>query len=497
MIDAGMSLQDMMRLAIARDAAQPVLKFQEHWHSWGELRVLIDRIAVLIESSGADASSAVTLIPRNHPSALTALLGLIAQGRTIRMIYAFQSSEGIARDIERHRSAVVVAAAADYTDQVKSVIRAHGMAAISLDGMNAELVPGLATAHPARATPAPAEPQIQIHTSGTTGPPKPFAVAQAMIARHLVGPNLQPGREDEIAQLPPMLLFMPIGNISGIYTTIPTLVKGQRAVLLERFSLPAWRAHIREYRPAMTGSPPSVMQMILDAEVPKEELSCIRYFSTGAAPLDPTVQRAFEDRYGIPVLLSYGATEFGGPVCAMTPELHAEWGQKKFSSVGRPYPGAQLRIVDPETGLQLAPGEEGILEVISQRLEPNWIRTADVGVIDADGFLFIRGRADGAIMRGGFKVLPEVIERALLTHPSVSEASVVGIPDRRLGQVPAAAIQIAPNTMSPTAQDLEAHLRKHVLATHIPVKWKFVPDMPKNPSMKIDRPGVARLFAEE
>jgi acyl-coenzyme A synthetase/AMP-(fatty) acid ligase len=496
MIQGDMTLQQMMQIAISRDPQQEVLKFDNHWYRWSELRKLIDHIGELITSSGAAADSAVTLVPRNQPSAIAALLGLIAQGRTIRMTYAFQSPEGIARDIGHHRAAVVIAAASDFTDQVKQVLREHGMAAISLKGMEAEFVAGFETAHPERTTPASGEPQIQIHTSGTTGPPKPFAVTHAMIAKHLVAPTLQPGKESEIAKAPPFLLFMPIGNISGIYTTIPTITRGQRAVLLDRFSLDAWRAHIREYRPAMTGTPPSVVQMILDANVPKEDLESVKYFSTGAAPLDPTVMRAFEERYNIPILLSYGATEFGGPVCGITADMYPEWGKKKFNSVGRAFPGAKLRVIDPETNEELPPNTEGILEVISQRLEPKWIRTSDIAVIDEDGFLFIRGRNDGAIMRGGFKVLPEVIERALLTHPAVSEASVVGIPDRRVGKVPAAAIQLTPGVAAPSWDELEAHLRKQVLATHIPVQWKLVDEMPKNPSMKIDRPGVARLFTE-
>jgi acyl-CoA synthetase (AMP-forming)/AMP-acid ligase II len=237
--------------------------------------------------------------------------------------------------------------------------------------------------------------------------------------------------------------------------------------------------------------------MILDADVPKEALASIKSIGTGAAPLDPTVQRAFEDRYGIPVLLSYGATEFAGPVTYMTPELHAEWGEKKFGSVGRPYAGAQLRVVDPETGGPLAPGQEGLLEVVSPRMGPDWIRTADLGVIDEDGFVFHRGRADGAIVRGGFKVLPETIERALLLHPAVSAASVVGVPDRRLGQAPAAAVVLKPGAPVLDVADLEAHLREHVLATHIPVAWRFVETLPKTPSFKIDRPEVARLFATD
>jgi acyl-coenzyme A synthetase/AMP-(fatty) acid ligase len=105
--------------------------------------------------------------------------------------------------------------------------------------------------------------------------------------------------------------------------------------------------------------------MVLDADIPAEDLSSIRFVSTGAAPVDPTAHRAFEDRYGIPILLSYGATEFAGPVAAMTAELYSDWGKKKFGSVGRALPGAQLRVLDPGTGEVLPPGREGILEVIS------------------------------------------------------------------------------------------------------------------------------------
>jgi acyl-coenzyme A synthetase/AMP-(fatty) acid ligase len=228
--------------------------------------------------------------------------------------------------------------------------------------------------------------------------------------------------------------------------------------------------------------------------VPPEELSSLKFFSAGAAPLDPSTQKAFEDRYGIPILLSYGATEFGGPVCIMTPALYAECGPQKFGSVGRPIPGAQIRIVDSTTGEELSAGAEGTLEVISPRLEPQWIRTSDLGVIDADGFLFLKGRADSAIMRGGFKLLPETIERALLTHPSVAEAAVVGIKDRRLGQIPAAAVRFKPEGSSPSMEDLELHLRGQVPSTHIPAQWRQVPELPRNASMKIDRKGVSQLF---
>jgi acyl-coenzyme A synthetase/AMP-(fatty) acid ligase len=364
--------------------------------------------------------------------------------------------------------------------------------------MAAGAVPGLEGSRAGHETTRGAHaPRIEILTSGTTGAPKPFALTFDVIARHMIGAGVAAGGSgQDLSDQPPTLLFFPLSNISGIYSTLPALLKGQRAVLLERFNIPGWHDHLMRYRPEASGMPPAGVQMLLDANIPRDDLSCIRRFGTGAAPLDPAVQHAFEERYGIPILLSYGATEFGGPVAAMTLDLHAEWGRKKFGSVGRAMPGAQLRVVDPQTGEPLPPDEEGILEVISPRIGPTWIRTSDVAVIDADGFLFHRGRADGAIMRGGFKVLPETIERALRLHPAVAAVAVVGIAHERLGQVPAVAMEVRTSSPVPTTEELESYLRDHVASTHIPVAWRVVESLPRNASFKIDRPAVRRLFEE-
>ena len=125
---------------------------------------------------------------------------------------------------------------------------------------------------------------------------------------------------------------------------------------------------------------------------------------------------------------------------------------------------------------------------------PGWIRTSDVAVIDVDGFLFYRGRADGAIIRGGFKLLPDTIERALGLHAAVLLAAATGIPDKRLGQVPAVVIQLKPGMETPTIAELERHLRNHLEATHIPVVWRFVATPPYTAMMKVDRVALRRLF---
>lgn len=476
---------DALTIAPTREA----VNYLDRWYNWGEIQDVAGQVRQRLKESGI-GDGAVSFMPRNRPSALAALTGLLADGRTVRMIYAFQSPAAIAKAIARLDSPAVAMAEEDFTPEVCDVLATKKIAGIGLSEMGARLMPGFETGDP---RPAPASPQVEILTSGTTGTPKQFPIGHEVFAKFVLNQGMT---MLEDPSEPPFLMSFPIGNISGMYSICGSFLRGKRAVLLDRFSVEKWHEFVLKYRPMASGAPPASVAMILDADISVEDLSSIKYFSTGAAPLDPTIHRRFEEKYKIPILLSYGATEFGGPVVAMTPQLQAEWGDKKFGSVGRPMPGAQVRIRDPQTDEILPPGKEGIVEVVSPRMGPDWIRTSDIAVIDEDGFMFCRGRNDGAIMRGGFKVLPESIERALLLHPAVSDAGVVGVADRRLLQVPGAAIQLKPGAARPTIEELKQHLRQHVLSTHIPVHWRFVETLPKNASFKIDRPGLRRLFEE-
>jgi acyl-coenzyme A synthetase/AMP-(fatty) acid ligase len=485
------SLAELCEQTLAIAPSRPAIAFDGTWHDWGVVQALAQDVRLKLLESGAGPRSPVIFAPRNRPSALAALVAMLADGRSVRMVYAFQSPAAIAAAIEKLDAPVAIMAEEDYTPEVRAVLATKQIAGIGLSGMKARLMPGLEQGTP-RPDPVDA-PQVEILTSGTTGPPKQFPIPHDVIAGFVLNQGMTMIDDPDE---PPFLMSFPIGNISGIYSVAASLLRGKRVVLLDRFSVGAWRDFVLRYRPKAGGAPPAAVAMILDADLPPQDLSSLKFFSTGAAPLDPTVQRRFEEKYGIPILLSYGATEFGGPVVSMTPQLRADWGEAKFGSVGRAMPGVQLRVRDPVTDEVLGPDQEGILELVSPRMGPDWIRTSDIAVIDGDGFLFHRGRADGAIMRGGFKVLPETIEQALLLHPAVSAAGVVAVADPRVSQAPAAAIELKPGATRPTIGDLEAHLRQHVPSTHIPVHWRFVDTLPKNPSFKIDRPGLKRLFED-
>lgn len=484
------SLDVLCREALHQNPQNLAVEFERRWYPWGEMRQVSDQLSSFIESFGTGVVQ-VAFIASNRPSSIAGFLGLMANRCAIRMLYPFQKPEVIARELDKIDPALFLATEEDYSPALLSALETRRISALALSEMAVRTV----FRFDERRASSHVKSEVKILTSGTTGTPKEFPLSYEMIARHLVGPRVASADAKSHA-VPPILMF-PVSNISGIYSTLPPLLKGQGVVLVERFTVAGWRDYVVRFRPQLTGLPPAGIQMLLDADVPVEDLKSIRAIGTGAAPLDINIQRAFEERYGIPILFSYGATEFGGPIVAMTLDLSMKWGKEKLGSVGKPMPGVSIRVIDVDSGEILSPGKEGLLEVISPRIGPDWIRTSDIANIDEDGFLFLIGRADGAIMRGGFKLLPPAIEHALLLHDAVLTASVVGVKDRRLGEVPAAAIEFRRDAARVTVKELEEHLRRHVPATHIPVYWRILDSLPRTPSMKADQMAVRGLFADE
>jgi long-chain acyl-CoA synthetase len=135
------------------------------------------------------------------------------------------------------------------------------------------------------------------------------------------------------------------------------------------------------------------------------------------------------------------------------------------------------------------------MEVLCPAVQPDWVRTTDLISIDPDGFVWHRGRFDNAIVRGGFKILPESIVAALRKHPGVTDAAVVGLPDPRLGAAPAAMVEARPGwTLG--EDELKTHLRDHLPSTHIPVRIAIVDELPRNTALKVSLAEVKeRLLA--
>ena len=139
----------------------------------------------------------------------------------------------------------------------------------------------------------------------------------------------------------------------------------------------------------------------------------------------------------------------------------------------------QLQVVSEETGEELAVGLVGVLRVKSVRFGPDYFRTNDLASIDDDGFLFLHGRADDAINRGGFKVLPEEVAAVLRRYTGVRDVAVIGVGDARLGQVPIAAVEMLPGMSPPDPRDLDAFARAHLTGYMVPKEYRFVAALPR------------------
>lgn len=170
---------------------------------------------------------------------------------------------------------------------------------------------------------------------------------------------------------------------------------GKRIALLEKFSVAEWVRVVKTYGIRRCGLQPAAVRMLLDADLPSEDLGSLDYVISAAGPLDPETRDAFEQRYRVPVLLAYGATEFAGSVCTWTPDLYREFGAAKRASSGRAMPNTEVRIIDPNGAGEVPTGEQGVLEAKIASISPDWIRTNDLASIDADGFVMLHGRADG------------------------------------------------------------------------------------------------------
>jgi acyl-coenzyme A synthetase/AMP-(fatty) acid ligase len=485
-------MQRRIRQVLTLDASATALTFRDLTFPWS---FYADAIAVLESSlAGHPRAGRIGIVLRNRPGPLAALVAAVGTGREVVTLSPHLGDAGLAEDIVDLAPDVIVAEDDDWARV--AVLAAAEMAGVI--ALRAGSDRALA-AHPVGWSPRPAlrqhgEVAVLMMTSGTTGRPKRVALTHdrmtaAFRAGGLAIDDGQPPRLGQRADI----LWAPLAHISGLYFAIAHAIDGRGIALLERFEVGPWVDLVRRHRPGYVRLAPTALRMVLEADVPADAFASVRAVGSGTAALAPELAEAFEDRYRVPVLTNYGATEFAGAIAGWTLPDKTAWDRRKRGSVGRARSGVELRVVDPETGAALPVGAVGLLEARGRQLPGDgaWQRTTDLAAIDQDGFLFIHGRADDAINRGGFKIPPGVIEEALLAHPAVDEAAAVGLSDPRLGEVPAVAVTL----VSPiTEQELMEYLASRLTSYQRPVAIKVVRQLPRTPSLKISRALVRERY---
>jgi acyl-CoA synthetase (AMP-forming)/AMP-acid ligase II len=494
-------LSARIRAVVGIDPAAPALEFEETCWPWSYLSGAVTELDDRLRELGLGQGALVGLIVRNRPESVRGITALLATNRCVTTLSSAMPPAALAEDIRSLALPAVLIGDADWSSGtvVDAVVQSGGVAVRVSDSDARLVVETEGSVGPTANAGAPGV-AVRILTSGTTGAPKRVDLSYRSLEHEFESTaSYSPSADAGSLRLRSgtTILWAPLLHIGGMRSLISSLALGRRIALMERFQLDPWRRLVTTHRPRVVSLVPTALRMVLDADIPQETFESVKAVFAGTAPVPPELAEEFYERYRVPVLVVYGATEFAGGVAGWTLRDWEWFGAAKRGSVGRANRGISLRTVDPETGAEVPEGTGGVLEVRGPQLgSDSWVRTTDLARIDGDGFVWILGRADDVIIRGGFKVPTNKVREVLASHPEVAEASVVGIPDERLGEVPVAAVQLKPDARPDADPDsIREFLRELLPAYQVPVEIRIVDELPRTPTMKVSQPDVKNLFA--
>ena len=340
--------------------------------------------------------------------------------------------------------------------------------------------------------------QIQ-YTSGTTGQPKGAMLRHRGITNnarlsYVRTFDMRPGE----VFVNPMPLFHTAGCVQG---TLAPLISLGTHVLMPGFEPGLQLALIESERAAQLGGVPTMMLAVLDhPDFARTDLSSVRYAISGGATVPPDLVQRIESALGVPLSIIYAQTE-ASPCITLT-RLDDD-PIDRASTLGRPLPGTEVRIIEPGGGDPVAHGDRGELctrgfhvmagyfddpaQTTAAIDEDGWLHTGDLASMDERGYCRIEGRIKDVIIWGGENIYPREIEQVLLGHEAVAAVAVVGAPDPTWGEQVAAFVQLAPGAPVPDEDELFRYVRRHLAPHKAPRIWRFVDAFPLTPSGKIQK----------
>ena len=328
-------------------------------------------------------------------------------------------------------------------------------------------------------------------TGGTTGRPKAVVLMNrnenAEIANFLL--DLLP----DVCAGDRMLHAAPVVHASGAFF-LPHYIRGATNILMTRFDPSRFLEELERQAPTATFLVPTMIAMVLDepgvGEVKAESLRRLCY---GASPIAPAVVERALEAFGHRLAQTYGQAEAPMTITCLQPHEH-----DRIGAAGRPYSLVEVRVVD-EAGQRVETGTEG--EVVTRgehifagywnrpaetadTIRDGWVHTGDIGVMDEEGFLYLRDRKNDMIISGGYNVYPREVEDALMAHPAVAEAAVVGMPDEKWGETVHAVVALRGQV---DVESLLSFTAERVPRLRRPRTLEIWPALPKSPAGKILR----------
>ncbi|HEU5449957.1 MAG TPA: AMP-binding protein [Acidimicrobiia bacterium] len=451
------------------------------------------RIAAVVTGIGAER---VVVVAQNSPVMPALLYGTGLAGVPFVPVN-YRLADAPLRAVLGRAAPALAVVDDDAVDRVAGV---EGLRVVSITAFLAQVE----DADPAKAPDRPVDPDtigVLLYTSGTTGEPKAAVLRHRHIAAYVTSMVEFMGSEEDHAAL----VSVPPYHVAAVITLCSSLYGGRRLVFLPHFDPQHWVDLAVDESVTHAFVVPTMLWRILDVlEARGEKLPGLVHLSYGGGRMPvPVVERALALLPAVGFVNAYGLTETAATISLLRPEdLRAAFGsddpavRARLGSVGRPLPSVELEIRAPD-GSVLPAGERGEIYVRGAQVSgeylgrraltaEGWFPTNDGGWLDDAGFLFVEGRLDDVIVRGGENLSPGEIEDVLVTHPAVAEAGVIGIPDDEWGETVAAAVVLEPGAEAGVAE-LQDWVRARLRTSRTPTVIEFRSALPYNETGKLLR----------
>jgi len=358
---------------------------------------------------------------------------------------------------------------------------------------------------------------ILVYTSGTTGKPKGVPLRHNAFVSYVLE-NVDPSSPDIEER---NLLTVPLYHVAGIQALLAAIYGGRTLVLMRQFEVKEWLKTIEQGKVTRAMLVPTMLKRVIDdPDFSQYNLSSLKVITYGAAPMPfEVISKAIRVMPWVRFINAFGQTETASTITTLGPEDHIidgteEEREKKLkrlnSSIGKPLSDVEVKIVDEE-GKSVSPPEVGEILARGPRImtgywrdeqktsqvmtQDGWLRTGDMGFMDEDGYIYLAGRVDDMIIRGGENISPEEVENVVQSHPKVEEAAVIGVADVEWGEEPRAVVVLKKGEGA-TAEEIMDFCHSRLAGFKRPKSVVFVDSLPRNPMGKVLRKKLREQYGQ-
>ncbi len=483
--------------------------------TWAQWEERVRRLAGALKAKGIGHGDVVSFLDKNHPACVELTMAAASIGAANAIINFRLAGDEIDYAVNDSGAKLLLVGTElmplieKIRDRLTNVEHVIEVTPEGGDGDEYEAM--LAAAEPVDRDPevTPEDVCLVMYSSGTTGRPKGVTLSQANMVAHTLNAHEGWGFDDGDKNMVSMPLFHVGGSsyvLFGIHDGVPSVMTRDPdgASLAGAILQGANRTFLV----------PAVLAQVLQSGDDAIKLfGQLKTYCYGAAPMPlPLLRAAIKAWPDTDFLQVYGLTELCGVITHLLPDAHRDDAHpERLVSAGQLIPGAELKVVDPESLEEVATGENGELWFRTPQLmqgylnkpeataevitEDGWFRTGDMGKVDAEGFVYVEDRLKDMIISGGENIYSPEIERVLAEHPSVAEVAIIGVPDDRWGETVKAVVSLKPDTEA-TEEELIAFCREHLAHYKCPKSVDIIEALPRNPTGKILKRDLRKPYWE-